>query len=59
MQKFKIKANINELESIGIFYNITGLKGTLVKTYSDGWIILNITYYTDGIERINDFDIVT
>lgn len=42
MQRFKIIANKNELETIGISYDITGLKGTLVKTFSDGWIILNI-----------------
>jgi hypothetical protein len=57
MNKYKITANKNQLESFGIDYDITGLIGRLKRKYPTGWYCIEITHDRDGFEFTNDFDI--
>jgi hypothetical protein len=57
LQKFKVKANKNDLESIGISYDINGLVGDLVKNYGTGWLVLSITHEYNGFKFTNEFDL--
>lgn len=52
MIKYLIIASQNELEDIGISYELTGLIGTLIDTLRDGWLQLEINH--DGFT--NEFD---
>lgn len=57
MQKFKIQSNKEELEDIGISYDINGLIGTLVKSYPTGWLVLSVTHKVGEYEFTNEFDL--
>lgn len=57
MTNFKVISNKNELEGIGISYNINGLIGTLVKSYPTGWVVLSITHKVGEFEFTNEFDL--
>jgi hypothetical protein len=52
-----IKANKEQLESIGIDYEITNLKGQIKGYYPSGYIQVEVTHSWEGIEFTNDFDI--
>ena len=57
MKKFKIKANKEQLENIGIPYDITGLIGEFVMAYPTGWYRIRAKHTSYGTEYTNDFDI--
>jgi hypothetical protein len=43
-QKYTIIADKNQLDLIGISYNLSGQTGEYVKTYPDGWVVLSVDY---------------
>lgn len=55
-QKYKVKADIKQLQAIGIDYNITGKIGSEVAVYGD-WIIISLTHYVMNMPFVNEFDI--
>lgn len=57
MNRFTVIANNKQLESIGIDYKLTGLTGTVLKTYDDDYVQIEITHIWEGIEFTNNFDI--
>jgi len=57
MEKYKIKANKQQLENLGIDYDITGLVGELKHKYPTGWYEIELTHtYEGGTSKIS-FDI--
>lgn len=50
---YKIIANKEQLESIGISYDINELTGSLEKEYSNGWLTLCVKHKIGYIEVIN------
>jgi len=56
MRKFKILANKEQLDGIGISYELTGLVGTYKGKFPTGWYLLEVTHYVGDIEFNNDFD---
>lgn len=57
MKKYKINSNKEKLEAIGISYEINGLVGTLVKTYPNNWLVLEVIHKVGDFEFINQFDL--
>lgn len=58
MNQYKIIANIQQLEDVGIDYDISGLTGTLIKKYPDGYYCLEVTHVLgEGRVFTNEFDI--
>jgi hypothetical protein len=57
MKKFKIVANKEQLDDIGISHDINGLEGNLIHKFKDGWLCIEVKHYDDGFEFINEFDI--
>jgi len=57
MEKATVKANKEQLESVGIDYDITGLEGDVKGYYHSGYVQVEITHNGNGFEWTNDFDI--
>jgi len=57
MEKYKIKANKEQLESFGIDYNITGLIGKLKHKYPIGWYEIEVTHTYEAGTFTNTFGI--
>ena len=57
MGKYKIKANKDQLDSIGISYDITGLIGTLTREWPTGWYEIEVKHKIGDMEFTNKFDI--
>ena len=57
MTKYKVKANKQQLSSIGIGYEITDLVGVLKDKYITGWYAIEITYTCDAGTFTRVFDI--
>ena len=57
MEKYKIKANKQQLESFGIDYNITGLVGELKHKYPTGWYTIEVTHTYEAGTFTNEFNI--
>jgi len=57
MRKFRILANKEQLDRIGISYELTGLVGTYKSTFSTGWYLIEVTHYIGDMEFTNEFDI--
>ena len=57
MRKFKVIASKEQLESVGIDYDITGSVGVLKTILSDGYLTLEIEHGLSYRRFINDFDI--
>jgi hypothetical protein len=57
MEKYKVKANKQDLEDVGIIYDIDGLTGDLIRNYLTGWLCLKITHKIDSMEFTNEFDL--
>ena len=55
--KYKINATQQQLENIGISYNLSGLIGTLKNKYPTGWYCLTVKHKVGKINFTNDFDI--
>jgi hypothetical protein len=55
--KYKIKANKDQLERLGISYDITGLIGVLKSKYPTGWYCLEVEHEVDGFKFTNSFNI--
>lgn len=57
MEKATVKADMDQLESIGIGYDISELEGDVKGYYSSGYVLVEITHNLDGFEFTNEFDI--
>lgn len=57
MRKFKITANKQQLEGIGISYELTGLIGTYKGKFPTGWYLIEVTHDIGGVKFTNEFDI--
>lgn len=57
MDKYEVKANKQQLSSIGVDYEITGLVGVLKDKYITGWYAIEITYTCDAGTFTSVFDI--
>ena len=57
MTKYKVKANKQQLSSIGIGYEITDLVGVLKDKYITGWYAIEITYTCDAGTFTRVYDI--
>ena len=57
MKKYKILANKQQLENIGVDYDLEGLVGELTYKYPTNWYRLKVTHKIGGkIEFTNEFD---
>jgi hypothetical protein len=57
MELVKIKATKEQLESVGIDYEITNLTGSVERKFSSGYYCIKIKHTWEGIEFENEFDI--
>lgn len=57
VEKYKILANKEQLEEVGISYDITGYIGLLVHKYSTGYYELEVVHMYNGMTFTNNFDI--
>ncbi len=57
--QYKIIATKEQLESIGISYDIRNLVGVSKKIFNDGYHVLEITYNNGMFDFKNDYDIPT
>lgn len=57
MEKYKVKANRQQLENLGISYDITGLTGELKHKYPTGFYVIEITHTYEAGTFTNLFDI--
>lgn len=57
MEKYKVKANKQQLENLGISYDITGLTGELKHKYPTGFYVIEITHNYEAGTFTNLFDI--
>lgn len=57
MQIAKILANKEQLDSIGIESNITGLYGKVINYFNTGYIEIEITHNVGKFTFTNNFDI--
>jgi hypothetical protein len=55
--KYLIKANKEQLNRLGIVYEITGLVGTLKYKYPTGFYEIEVTHKVGAITVTNSFDI--
>jgi len=55
-RNFKILANKEQLENIGVDYNLEGLVGELTYKYPTGWYRLKVTHCIGNYEFTNEFD---
>jgi len=56
-EMIKIIANKQQLEDIGIDYDLTGLSGWVRMTYGDGWLLVSVTHSIGRYTFTNDFDL--
>jgi len=52
----EIIANKEQLEAIGIDYELTGLSGWVRMTYGDGWLLVSVTHQIGKYSFTNEFD---
>lgn len=57
MEKYKVKANKQQLATLGIDYDITGLIGELEHKYPTGFYAIKITHHYEAGTFTNSFDI--
>ena len=57
MEVATVKADKNQLESVGIDYEITNLQGKVKGYYPSGYVQVEITHTWEGMDFTNDFDI--
>lgn len=57
MEKVIVKANIEQLDFIGIDQPITGLEGVVTHDYGDSWTEIEVEYDYIGHKVKNRFDI--
>ena len=57
MRKFKITANKEQLLSVGIDYDLTGMVGTYKNKFVTGWYLIEVTHYVGNMEFTNEFDL--
>lgn len=55
--KYKIIATKEQLDDIGITYDITGLIGIFEKEFADGWLVIRATVKLDGYRFTTTFDL--
>lgn len=57
MEEAKVTANKEQLESIGIDYDITNLEGTVKGYYDSGYVQVEIEHKDGKVTFTNNFDI--
>jgi hypothetical protein len=57
MAQYKIIATAEQLDEIGISYDLTGVIGTLKREFNDGYVELTVVHRVGSHEFTNDFDI--